>query len=75
MAVPKKFEDTEVIDDTHTFQSRENHFPRDQLLRKHGFRIYSRKQGEEAVWVKDNRQFTESGALRLLPEREREKYL
>jgi hypothetical protein len=66
MATLKKFETEEPIDDTRTFQSKENHFPADQLLRKHGFTIHSRKNNEEAIWEKNHKQFTESGALLLI---------
>jgi hypothetical protein len=64
----KKYE--EPTDDTHTFASKENHFPNDQLLRKHGFRILSRKPGQEAIWVKQGKEFTESGALKLIATQE-----
>lgn len=52
------------------FHSRENHYPLDQLLRKHGFRIYSRKKDEEAVWERKGGKFKESTALKMIPKRE-----
>lgn len=60
------------FDDTHCFQSKENHFPVDIALRRHGFKIHSRKKDEPAVWSKGDKLFTEMGAVRLLPEQVKE---
>jgi hypothetical protein len=70
MAALKTFDDP--IDDTRTFQSKENTFPVDQLLRKHGFRIVSRKKDSEAIWSRANKEFTESGAVLLITNQEKE---
>lgn len=68
----KNLTSEEPVDDTRTFQSRENHYPQDQLLRKYGFRIHARKTDEEALWERDNKVFTHSGAIKLLPKHEKE---
>jgi len=46
--------------------SRENRFPQDRYLRAFGFRIHSRRNGREAVWVRNGQLFLQSEALDLL---------
>lgn len=45
-------------------------FSLDVVLRKHGFKIYSRAKGEEAKWSKDGVVYTFTEALRLCPRNE-----
>jgi hypothetical protein len=40
-------------------------WPNDQKLRRHGFKIWSRKGSSEAMWIKGGVLFTESEALAL----------
>lgn len=61
MFLKKKTE--EVIDTIHLFQEKENRFPLDILLRKHGYRIYSRKNNESPIWIKDKKLFHQEKAL------------
>lgn len=67
MARSKYEELCELDEPVNIFQSKENHHPLDQLLRRHGFRIHSRKNNQEAVWTRNNAKFTESQALALIP--------
>ena len=47
-------------------------FPEDALLRRNGWRIYSRRPNESPVWVKDGKAVLHRDALATLPKKERE---
>ena len=46
-----------------TFEDTTNRFPRDQLLRRHGFVLKCRPKGKEAIWMLGDTPYTESEAL------------
>lgn len=50
----------------HPSASREKRFPRDLLLREHGFRIHSRPQKGPVLWHQWGWVFTEEHALELI---------
>ncbi len=52
-----------AVDDTHSFADRTGRFALDQLLRKHGYRIVSRRKREEPIWMKDGDRMSQSEAL------------
>jgi hypothetical protein len=54
----------EDIPEGHAFAETRDLKPRDRYLRSHGFRIVSRPKSGEAIWVRGNREMTESEAVR-----------
>ncbi len=43
-------------------------FPEDSILRKNGFRIYSRPRGQESLWSKEGQVYGHREALNECPE-------
>ncbi|MDE2095750.1 MAG: hypothetical protein KGL39_00715 [Patescibacteria group bacterium] len=57
---------SEPKDDRHPFASNSSRFPIDDVLRKHGFRIISRRKGEQPLWERSGELYRQSEALNYL---------
>lgn len=67
-------QDAEVRDQwTHNFQDTTGRFAVDQLLRECGFKIFSRRSGEQVFWEKDGILYSHREALRHVCPRKVEK--
>ncbi len=53
----------------HAFVDTSDRFPFDQLLRRHGFRIYARANNKEPLWERNREHFTQRKALRTIDRR------
>jgi hypothetical protein len=51
-----------------SWAEKRNRFPKDELLRRSGFRLKARPEGREAIWerIADRQEFAESVALAFL---------
>jgi hypothetical protein len=65
----KKYDDSDC---GHPSTDNSDRFSNDQLLRAHGFRIFSRKNNSSAIWAKNHKQFTEKAALKLIKKKMKE---
>lgn len=69
----KKYEaDSESPSISHPSEDTTSRFPMDQLLRRHGFTIHSRKNDTHPLWRRNGKIYTERKALSLIPKWERE---
>jgi len=59
--MPPKAKQTDAAG--HPSASTAARFPRDLLLRRHGFAIAARPRGKPAVWVRHGKAYTEREAL------------
>ncbi len=50
---------------THGWAESRDFSPDDQFLRLHGFTILARRKGQEPVWQRDGRRFSQREALAL----------
>ena len=67
----KKYETDEAsVSHENVFQDRTDRFPRDQLLRKHGYKIHARPKDQEPTWEKNGKLYSQRKALRSLDRRE-----
>lgn len=58
---------------THCFQDNTGRFPIDSVLRNNGYKIYSRRKGKEAEWLKGGAVFPQKIAERTIDFYELEK--
>lgn len=65
--------ETPPLEYSNPFQDHSSRFELDALLRQHGFRIRSRKTGQEPVWERYGDEFRQRDALRMIPNEEIEK--
>lgn len=71
MSKDTQFPTPEVIPDGHAFAETRNLRPRDQRLRRQGFRIFSRPNAGPAIWTRQGKLFTEPEAHLACAELER----
>lgn len=65
----KKYDTTECVCYDHPSQDNSSRFERDQLLRLHGFKIHTRPNNAEPIWVNRGILFQQSVALRCIDPR------
>lgn len=63
MNFTKKYD--EGVPEGHAFAEPPGRYPKDDLLRNHGFRIHARPKGGEPVWERDGAVLPQGEALKL----------